>query len=668
MVAPESHILARSLAQLGGVDAERVRALYSSALIGVLAEALAIGAIVATAHEMTSAARLGGWVAFLAGLVFIRIALVMQFRPLRPTAVFPKRWETLMLVAAGAAGLGWGATLPALGPLASPLAEAMLVLVIAVVCVLAMESLQASSRALAAFAVPALGITALTLALHGTAAGVAAAALVLLLLAGLLAVFRRRHRALESVLVTRVENERLLAELARSDITLKQAQRDEALVFDSALVGIAIVRDEKIVRCNHKLEEIFGYRRGTLQGALTKVLYRNEAEWREALEYIQQDLGNTGKHDAEREFYRRDGREIWCRYRGQAVDRSDRAQGAIWVFEDLSEAKLAAAEMLKSEEQLAVADAETRTATARLADAIECVPDAFALFDRDDRLINCNQRYVEQLPGKPAREALIGRTYEEIVVDAVQAGEPIPAEYRKDLPGWVAEVMRRHRNPGGEDFVYQTSDGRWLQLRERRTSDGGIVALRTDITELKRIEERIRHLAHHDPLTGLPNRRLLEDRMTQAFNLARRHGSRVGVMQIDLDRFKEVNDTKGHEAGDHVLREVAKRLQASVRQVDTVARHGGDEFVVVLNELRRDQDAGRVAQKIISAVAKPIVVGKDVYQVGASIGIAIFPTDGNDAETLLKQADTAMYRAKAGGRGRFELVAQEPAQSELDLG
>ena len=246
----------------------------------------------------------------------------------------------------------------------------------------------------------------------------------------------------------------------------------------------------------------------------------------------------------------------------------------------------------------------------------------------------------------------------------------MPVEFRKDLPGWVAETMRRHRQPTGEDFVYQTADGRWLQLRERRTSDGGTVALRTDITELKRVEEQVRHLAHHDPLTGLPNRRLLEDRMTQAINFARRSGAHVGVMLVDLDKFKEVNDTTGHEAGDIVLREVAQRLQGE----RTAGRHGGTSWAATSSSscspnLRRDQDAARVAQKIISAMSKPIPVERETCQIGASIGIALFPADGKDAEALLREADAAMYRAKSAGRGRFEFFAnlQRLTQGELPL-
>lgn len=662
------------MAQLGGLPAERVRTLYANMSLAVLAEALAVVALAIAVADHVPERSLWSWLAFMAGMAFVRLALAIQFKPYTLMAggalagsvpIVPRRWETMLLVATLAAGIGWGMSVVAFGSGASGVLMGGHILLIAVVTVIAGEALAASRRAMLAFALPALGIPALMLLLRGTTVGIAAAALVAAFGAGLLALFARRHDQLVAVLSARVQNERLLADLANADRTLREAQRDEQLVFDSALVGLAIVREGRIVRCNRKLEEVFAYRRGTLQGASTKLLYRNESEWREALEYVDLDFANSGEHDAEREFFRRDGTAIWCRYRGQVLEPGDPSRGAIWVFEDLSDAKQAAEEILRGEEQLAASDAEMRSVSVRLSDAIECVPDAFALFDRYDRLVNCNKFYVDTFPGNPHREELLGQTYEALVMRAVESGAPVPVDYKKALPRWVAELMRRHRAAGGSDFDYQTADGQWMRLRERRTSEGGIVALRTDITDQKRVEEQVRHLANHDPLTGLPNRRLLEDRMTQACNMARRSGAQVGVMLVDLDRFKIINDTKGHEVGDQVLREVAERLKQSVRQTDTVARQGGDEFVVVLTELKRPQDAPRVAQKIITAMSKPIVIGRDIHEVGASIGIAVFPTDGKDPEALLKQADAAMYRAKAAGRGRFEFVMQGPVQSEL---
>jgi diguanylate cyclase (GGDEF)-like protein len=163
--------------------------------------------------------------------------------------------------------------------------------------------------------------------------------------------------------------------------------------------------------------------------------------------------------------------------------------------------------------------------------------------------------------------------------------------------------------------------------------------VRSDVTEIKASEAHVRHLAYHDPLTGLPNRRLLQDRMERSFTLARRNRTQVGVLLVDLDNFKVVNDQYGHRVGDEVLREVASRLRVCVREADTVVRHGGDEFVVLLPELQRAQDAARVADKIIEEIAAPVCVDALELRVSASIGISFYPTDGQESDTLVWMAD-----------------------------
>jgi diguanylate cyclase (GGDEF)-like protein len=180
-----------------------------------------------------------------------------------------------------------------------------------------------------------------------------------------------------------------------------------------------------------------------------------------------------------------------------------------------------------------------------------------------------------------------------------------------------------------------------------------LVIISRDITEHKVAEEKIRHLAHHDALTGLPNRVLLRDRLEQAIAQAQRNRTQMGVMLLDLDRFKTINDTLGHEAGDDALQAVAERLRASVRRVDTVARLGGDEFVVVLPAIRGPVDAEQVARKIIESMTEPLSIRDQTMIVSVSIGVSICPTDGADTTALMKRADLAMYRAKQKGRNQY---------------
>jgi len=170
----------------------------------------------------------------------------------------------------------------------------------------------------------------------------------------------------------------------------------------------------------------------------------------------------------------------------------------------------------------------------------------------------------------------------------------------------------------------------------------------------KQAEERIRHLANYDELTGLPNRSMFQERLHHALAQAHRHARPLAVLFIDLDRFKDINDTLGHEAGDHVLRDVAERLRTCLRDSDTVGRLGGDEFVVLLEELPQLADVAAVAQKILDAAARPFMLAAKEFHIGASIGISAFPEDGKDLQTLLKNADAAMYRAKVLGRNNYQ--------------
>jgi diguanylate cyclase (GGDEF)-like protein len=176
----------------------------------------------------------------------------------------------------------------------------------------------------------------------------------------------------------------------------------------------------------------------------------------------------------------------------------------------------------------------------------------------------------------------------------------------------------------------------------------------------------ITHTAEHDFLTGLPNRMLLEDRIGQALALAQRHRSKLAVLFLDLDGFKRINDSLGHSIGDRLLQSVAARLVACVRGSDTVSRQGGDEFVALLSEVRRPEDAAIAARKILEVTAEPYCIDQHELRVTASIGVSLYPEDGSDAETLLKNADAAMYRAKGSGRQcyRFFTLAMNPQTAE----
>jgi diguanylate cyclase (GGDEF)-like protein len=182
----------------------------------------------------------------------------------------------------------------------------------------------------------------------------------------------------------------------------------------------------------------------------------------------------------------------------------------------------------------------------------------------------------------------------------------------------------------------------------------GLLGISRDISERKQMQLKLEEMATHDYLTGLPNRVLLTDRFTTAAALARRNKSGVAVMSLDLDKFKSINDTLGHEAGDQVLKTVGMRLTGIIRASDTVARVGGDEFILVMLETKRTEDATTIAQKILDSFTEPLLIDGHQLHLSTSIGIAIYPEDAEDLETLTKKSDAALYYSKGHGRNQFK--------------
>jgi diguanylate cyclase (GGDEF)-like protein/PAS domain S-box-containing protein len=226
---------------------------------------------------------------------------------------------------------------------------------------------------------------------------------------------------------------------------------------------------------------------------------------------------------------------------------------------------------------------------------------------------------------------------------------------------WESEVWNQRKN--GEIFpVWEIVS----TVRDEYGQPAGFVSLFIDITQKKRDEAEISFRANYDALTGLPNRNLLAERLGQALKQARREGSRVAVMFIDLDFFKQVNDTLGHASGDRLLQRVAERMRLCVRESDTIARLGGDEFVVLLMDIDETAPAGIVADKIIAQMVEPFDIEGNEVHIGASIGITIFPDDGRDVDTLFRNADLAMYRAKTMGRNNAQFFEAALTDAALD--
>jgi diguanylate cyclase (GGDEF)-like protein/PAS domain S-box-containing protein len=229
----------------------------------------------------------------------------------------------------------------------------------------------------------------------------------------------------------------------------------------------------------------------------------------------------------------------------------------------------------------------------------------------------------------------------------------------------MRRIIETRHSASPVELRFRHKDGAWRTFESLGTNclDNphirGVVFNSRDVTDRKVIQQRIQHLAYHDNLTGLPNRSLLQDRLAHAIARAERSHRKVAVLFIDLDNFKNINDTLGHDVGDELLRQVSRRLSDCVRVEDTIARQGGDEFIVLLDSLEDGRGASLVAQKVLNGLRLPFALGGTEQHVSASVGIALYPEDGRDAQTLMKNADTAMFHGKSLGKNTYQFFTSQ---------
>jgi diguanylate cyclase (GGDEF)-like protein/PAS domain S-box-containing protein len=335
-------------------------------------------------------------------------------------------------------------------------------------------------------------------------------------------------------------------------------------------------------------------------------------------------------------FWRKDGTSFPVKYTSAPIVRDDERMGAVVVFTDVTEGRRA---------ETALRESEARKG-AMLATALDCI----IAINQASKIIEFN----------PAAEVVFGYTRAEVLGEDL-AEKIIPPRlrdaHRKGLAHYLATGESAILGKRIEVSAMRADGGEFAaELAITRTPMDGppeFSAYLRDITERKQAEERLKQLANYDALTQLPNRVLFMDRLGQALAGAARNQRTAAVLVLDLDNFKGINDTLGHETGDSLLKTAAGRLSSCVRACDTFARLGGDEFAVVLTEIAQRMDASRVAQRMLTVLSEPFAAQDQALSVTGSIGITLYPKDGVDAKTLLKHAEAAMYQAKDRGRNRY---------------
>ena len=292
---------------------------------------------------------------------------------------------------------------------------------------------------------------------------------------------------------------------------------------------------------------------------------------------------------------------------------------------------------------------------------VESLAQGFVLFDKNDELVLCNSTF-EKLFSKSDINARSGQSYLEFIGREMEAAYPDLLSSKR-LQGMQEERTQSHNSNRSYSAEYDMGNDCWLQVNEHRTDDGETVIVYTDVSAIKIREARIQHMAMHDALTGLPNRMLFRDRGQQAIRDAQRYSTNTAILALDLDNFKIVNDTLGHPAGDRLLQIATERISKTVRETDTLARLGGDEFAIVMRDIDELENIELVARRVIDTLSEPMDLDGNQVTVGVSIGIAVCDTETADQDELLKNADLALYRAKADGKNTFRFF--ERSMDEL---
>jgi diguanylate cyclase (GGDEF)-like protein/PAS domain S-box-containing protein len=429
-----------------------------------------------------------------------------------------------------------------------------------------------------------------------------------------------------------------LRERRRSEAALRRAEEKYRTIFENAVEGISqSTPDGRLVTVNPALARMLGYPSPEVMVAeITDVatqLYA-EPQRRREMQRIVESEGMVQSFECQ--FRRRQGELMWISQSVRAArDDAGTVQHYEATIEDITERRRS--------------ESEVRHTVSVLQSILESTADGILVVDRGGKIVSFNQRFAQ----------IWGLSSDDLASRDDSALVARQLSQLKHPDQFLARMRQLYSQPEAESFdLLEFNDERVIERYSApHRLDGQAVGRAwsfRDITERRRAEEKVEFHAYHDALTTLPNRRLLKDRLAQAYVYAHRHKHHLALIFLDIDHFKLINDTLGHATGDHLLQGVAERLRGCLRQGDTVARVGGDEFTVLFPDIRHVDDAAHMAEKVLQTFVQPFVIdGQELY-VTASIGFAIYPSDGEDPDTLLRNADSAMYRAKELGRNNYQ--------------
>ncbi|WP_417068463.1 diguanylate cyclase domain-containing protein [Niveibacterium terrae] len=442
---------------------------------------------------------------------------------------------------------------------------------------------------------------------------------------------------------------------------LHQSMEEMEAFIAHAPLGIVFTRDHVILRYNRQFAKMFGFHGDEAVGQNTRTLFRSDDEFEAAIALVDPSLSTEKSYRLDSYFRHSNGTDLWVHSIGHALARKETGASALWMMEDRTSIRRAEDALSQSHQELLERTLELSRREQELRTVIDNAYDAYVSLDENGTVLSRNKR-AEEIFGWTTFEAM-GRPLSELIIPPEAVGGFLAGLNSLAGEDKCPELLARRRDGSTLTAEIRIS---LLDFGEHRVFS----AFLTDISARKAQERLREHEARHDALTGLPNRRELMDQLNRAIARSQRSGNALGVIFLDLDGFKSVNDSHGHETGDALLVRVAQRLTEEIRETDTVARLAGDEFVIVQEAANpRLDDAAQTASRLIARVSRPIPIGDISVQVGCSIGMLIFRSGCHqNAEELIQQADQAMYRAKRAGKGRSVIIELNPDPPEGEAG